>query len=197
MKNSVVRLKQIASVQTGYSFRSRLEHDRKGNISVIQMKDIIDSGKFNSANLTQINLSDVDERHLIKLGDIILRSRGQSNKCALIGKRIGKAVVAAPLLIIRVSRDSVLPAYLAWFINQSAAQNYLASHARGTSVPMINKQVVEQLPVTVPSIECQHKIINLHEMAKKEQELLRQLAAKREQYLSQLLIQLLQGENNE
>ena len=181
----------------GYSFRSRLVHDRKGNIGVIQMKDIIDSGKFNPDNLTRINLQDIEDRHLVQIGDIVLRSRGQSNKCALIDKKIGIAIVTAPLLIIRVSSNSVLPAYLAWYINQSTAQNYLTSHARGTSVPMISKQVVEQLPVTVPSIECQQNIVNLSDMIEKEQDLLKQLSMKRQQYLSQLLMQLLQGENNE
>jgi len=181
----------------GYPFRSRLELDNKGNVSVIQMKDITENGQFDSSNLTRINLNHVEERHLIKIGDIVLRSRGQTNKCALVDKDVGVAVVTAPLLIIRVSSDSVLPAYLYWYINQSTAQNYLTSHSRGTPVPMISKQVIEQLPVPVPSLECQQKIIDLKEMAEKEQGLLKKLAAKREQYLSQILMQLLQGENNE
>jgi restriction endonuclease S subunit len=194
---NVFELKQIASVQMGYPFRSRLEHDNKGNVSVIQMKDITENGHYDSDNLSRITLPHVNGRHSIKIGDIVLRSRGQTNKCALINKDVGMAVVTAPLLIIRVSGDSVLPAYLSWYINQSTAQNYLASHSRGTSVPMINKQVIEQLPVTIPSLECQQKIIDLNEMAEKEQELLKQLAAKREKFLSQVLMQLLQGENNE
>jgi len=181
----------------GYSFRSRLENDSKGNVNVIQMKDIIEKGQLNSSNLIRINLNHVEERHLIKIGDIVLRSRGQTNKCALVDKEVGMAVVTAPLLIIRVSSDSVLPAYLSWYINQSTAQNYLTSHSRGTSVPMINKNVIEQLPVTVPSLKYQQKIIDLNEMAEKEQELLKQLATKREQYLSQVLMHLIQGENNE
>lgn len=197
MKNITVDLKQIASVQMGFPFRSRLDSDNKGNVSVIQMKDITENGRFDSDNLIRTNLNHIEERHLIKMGDIVLRSRGQTNKCALVNKDIGTTVVSAPLLIIRVSSGAVLPAYLAWYINQPTTQNYLASHARGTSVPMISKQIVEPLPVTVPSIKCQRKIVELSDMAKKEQELLKQLAMKREQYLSQLFMQLLQGENNE
>lgn len=197
MKNMAVNLNQIASVQMGYPFRSRLERDNKGNVSVIQMKDITENGRFDSDNLIRINVNHIGERHLIKMGDIVLRSRGQTNKCALINKDTSVTVVTAPLLVIRIPGNSVLPAYLAWYINQTTTQNYLANHARGTSVPMINKQVVEQLPVTVPSVECQQKIVYLNDMVEKEQDLLKQLAMKREQYLSQLLMQLLQGENNE
>lgn len=197
MKNVAVSLKQIASVQMGYPFRSRLERDNKGNVSVIQMKDITEDGEFDSDNLIRINSNHIEERHLTKMGDIVLRSRGQTNKCTLINKDTGITVVSAPLLVIRIPGNSVLPAYLAWYINQTTTQNYLTSHARGTSVPMINKQVVEQLPVTVPSIECQQKIVDLNDMVEKEQDLLKQLAMKREQYSSHLLMQLLQGENNE
>ena len=74
MKNITVNLKQIASVQMGYPFRSRLVHDRKGNTNVIQMKDIVDNGRFNPDNLICINLHNVEERHLIKIDDIVLRS---------------------------------------------------------------------------------------------------------------------------
>ena len=197
MKNIAVNLKQIASVQMGYPFRSRLERDNKGNASVIQMKDITEEGRFNSDNLIRTNLDHIEERHLIRIGDIVLRSRGQTNKCALVNKDTGITVVTAPLLVIRILGNSLLPTYLAWYINQSTAQNYLTSHARGTSVPMINKQVVEQLPVTVPLIESQQKIVDLNDMLEKEQSLLEQLAMKREKYISHLLMQLLQGENNE
>lgn len=197
MKNISTSLKQIAYVRMGYPFRSRLERDSKGNVSVVQMKDITENGRFDSDNLIRINLNHIEERHLIKMGDIVLRSRGQTNKCALINKDIDIAVVTAPLLVIRIPDNSVLPAYLAWYINQTTTQNYLASHARGTSVPMINKQVVEQLPVTVPSIECQQNIVDISDMIEKEQDLLKQLAMKREQYLSQLLMQIIQGVNNE
>jgi restriction endonuclease S subunit len=196
LKNIAVNLKQIASVQMGYPFRSRIERDNKGNVSVIQMKDITENGRFDSDNLIRISLNHIEERHLTKMGDIALRSRGQTNKCALINKDTGITVVTAPLLVIRIPGNSVLPAYLAWYINQATTQSYLASHARGTSVPMINKQVIEQLPVTIPSIECQQKIVDLNAMVEKEQDLLKQLAMKRERYLSQLLMQLLQGENN-
>ena len=34
------KIKHIAKVQMGYSFRERLDVETKGNISVIQMKDL-------------------------------------------------------------------------------------------------------------------------------------------------------------
>jgi restriction endonuclease S subunit len=197
MKNITVALKQIGPVQMGYPFRSRLEGDIRGNVRVIQMKDITEDGRFDSDNLIRTNLNHFEERHLIKIGDIVLRSRGQTYKCALINEDTGIAVVTAPLLVVRISGNSVLPAYLAWYINQSTAQNYLTSHARGTSIPMVSKQVVERLPVTIPSIKCQQSIVNLSDMIEKEQDLLKQLSMKRQQYLSQLLLQILQGGSNE
>lgn len=99
-------------------------------------------------------------------------------------------VLAAPLLRIRIVGDHVLAVYLNWFINQPTAQAYLASHARGTSVSMINKQALEEMEIAVPPLERQKKIVELAELTATEQQLLRRLAEKRNWYMKRLLMQL-------
>jgi hypothetical protein len=76
-------------------------------------------------------MNDLKERHWVKRNDLVFRSRGQTNTVALIDKAVDQAVVAAPLLHIRVESQQVLPEYLCWFINQSASQAVLQSQATG------------------------------------------------------------------
>ncbi|GAB4364107.1 MAG: hypothetical protein Kow0060_21100 [Methylohalobius crimeensis] len=174
----------------GYAFRSRLERTEKGNVSVIQMKDLSEDNRVECGELFQIDMADLKDRHLVKRGDIVLRSRGQTNTSALIDQEIVPTVVAAPLLRIRVKTKEVLPGYLSWFINQPMSQTWLASHAKGTAVRMISKQVLENLEVIVPPLTQQHRIIALAALAKEEQRLLKELAEKRRQYMEGILMLL-------
>jgi restriction endonuclease S subunit len=186
------KLKAIASVQMGHSFRSRLEQDFNGNVSVIQMKDLTDDNRLDDRNLARVKLNDLKERHWVKRNDLVFRSRGQTNTVALIDKEVDQAVVAAPLLRIRVESQQVLPEYLCWFINQPVSQTFLQSQATGSAMRMIGKQVLEELEIKIPSIGRQHRIIDLSQLANEEQYLLILLSAKRKQLIDYQLSMIIE-----
>lgn len=190
----IAKLKDIASIQMGYSFRSRLESIGKGAIAVIQMKDLSDENRVDCSGLLRIDMENLKEHHLSKPGDIIFRSRGQVLTAAILTDDPGKAVVAAPLLRIRVSSDFILPEYLKWFVNQEPAQTFLASCAEGTALKMINKQSLENLDVVIPSLELQRTIIAVDALEEEEQLLITKIAGKRRQYIASTLMKLAKGE---
>lgn len=189
----MVKLKEIVSVQIGFPFRSRLERDENGNVCVIQMKDIGEAGLLETGGLVRIQMSEVKERYLVRPQDLVMRTRGQITTAAEVNQDLGMAVVSGPLFRIRVESDMVLPSYLTWYINQPAAQAYLTSRAKGTSVQMISKRAVEEMEMPLPSLEEQRKIMELAGLAAREQRLLRQLAEKRKQYMETILLQLAMG----
>jgi len=189
------KLKEITSVQMGYSFRSRLESSEGGGVAVIQMKDLLDDNTVGCDDLVRIDLDAVKAHHLAQRGDLVFRSRGSLTTAAVLLEDPGKAVVAAPLLRIRVTKpDKVLPEYLNWYISQRDAQIFLTSRAKGTVQKMISKQAIEELEVTLPSLEKQKAIVELATLSAREQTLLHKLADKREQYISTILMQFAKGE---
>jgi len=188
------KLKEITSVQMGYSFRSRLEADEGGGVAVIQMKDLLDDNTVGCDGLIRINMEAMKEHHLAQRGDLVFRSRGSLTTAAVLLKDPGKAVVAAPLLRIRVTKKAlVLPEYLNWYISQRDAQIFLTSRAKGTVQKMISKQAIEDLEVALPSLEKQKNILELATLLAREQTLLQQLSHKREQYISTILMQFAKG----
>jgi restriction endonuclease S subunit len=195
--NKIIELHQIAAVRNGYPFRSGLVPSAKGNIRVIQMKDVAESGKLKDSDLTLVQLSEVDARHLVKTNDIVIKTRGNSNKCVLVNQANGDVIAAAPLFVISVTSNIVLPEYLAWYMNQSSAQKYMAGHARGTSIAMVGIHTVEHLPVTIIPVELQRKIVELSELMEREHSLYQQLANRRWQYISKMLLNIVEGEGNE
>ncbi len=189
-----VVLNNIASIQMGYSFRTRLESMDSGAVAVIQMKDLSDDNRVDCSALTCIDMENPKEHHLLKPGDLIFRSRGLSSTSAILLDDPGAAVVAAPLLRIRITDQGILPEYLNWFISQAPAQAYLTSHAKGTAQKMISKETLDGLVVDVPSLEQQSKIVALASLGEKEQHIMQKLAERRHHFISTHLIRLAQGE---
>ena len=190
-----MKIKKLATVQMGYSFRSRLEASEGGGVAVIQMKDLLDDNTVGCDDLVKIDLDAVKEHHLAQRGDLVFRSRGSLTTAAVLLEDPGKAVVAAPLLRIRGTKpDKVFPEYLNWYISQRDAQIFLTSRAKGTVQKMISKQAIEDLEVALPSLEKQKNIVELATLSAREQTLLHTLADKREQYISTVLMQFAKGE---
>ncbi len=189
-----IKLKKIATVQTGYSFRSRLESINTGAIAVIQMKDLTSTNRVCCDELVRLDMEIPKIHHLVKPGDLIFRSRGLTANSALLADDPGAAVLAAPLLRIRVTSNRILPEYLNWFISQLPAQSYFASCAEGTALKMISKQSLENLDVFVPSVARQRLIVEVTTLVEEEQRIMKVLAEKRSQYISTTLMRLAQGE---
>lgn len=189
-----VTLGKIAAIQAGYSFRGRIEAMPTGAVAVIQMKDLTSSNQVDCRELVRVDVNGLKEGHLIVPGDLVFRSRGLTANSALLREDPGIAVLSAPLLRIRVKKDKVLPEYLNWYISQLPAQAYFASCSEGTSIKMISKQSLENLPVPVPSLDRQRRIVEAASLAAAEQRILKDLAEKRNKYIAATLLQLAQGE---
>ena len=193
-----IKIKKLATVQMGYSFRSRLEASEGGGVAVIQMKDLLDDNTVGCGDLVKIDMKTVKEHHLAQKGDLVFRSRGHVTTAAVLLEDPGKAVVAAPLLRIRVTKpDKVLPEYLNWYISQRDAQIFLTSRAKGTVQKMISKQTIEDLEVSLPPLEQQKNIVELASLSAREQIILNTLAEKRKQYIGAILMQFAQGTTDE
>lgn len=189
-------MSKISLIQTGYSFRSGLEYMNRGGIAVIQMKDLAEDHQVDCANLLRIELGNLKAHHLVQPGDLVFRSRGQVSTSAILSTDPGPAIVAAPLLRIRVNQQMILPEYLNWYINQSPAQGFLESRARGSSQKIIGKEALENLEVELPSLEKQRTIAEIAALAEKEHEIMKRLSELGRVHIAKLLIKMAQ-ENEE
>lgn len=181
-------LQDIAEIRMGYSFRNRLEVDTEGDVAVIQMKDINDSNLLNPEGLARIQMPDLKDRHIVQKGDLLFRSRGESNFVSLVAGSLGQAMLAAPMMLIRFKVDGVIPAYLQWFINQPSTQSALASKAAGTGVKMIGKEALEQLEVVVPTLKYQQRIVKISQLAAREAQLMQKLMSRRKALIEKILL---------
>lgn len=182
-------LKKLADVRIGYSFRSRLEPAPQGNLAVVQMKDLLDDNTVDCSGFVRIDTDAIKPHHLARKGDLVFRTRGNDTTSAIIMEDPGCAVVASPLIRIRVKDTGrLLPEYLNWYISQREAQVFIASRAKGTVQKMVTKQGIEDLEVILPSLEHQRMIVELATLAARERHLLQQLITAKKRLISGKLI---------
>lgn len=183
-----MRLQDLCQFHSGYTARGRLEDVGAGGVPAIQLRDLGAETACLEPPFHRYELADLSERHVVTGGEVIFRSRGQRNTAAVVSRVVAEPVaVIVPLVILRPDPDKILPEYLAWAINQPAAQRKLDAEAQGTSIRMIPMKVLERLDIPLPNLERQRRIAELHALASKERRLLHELANRREQHNTLLL----------
>ncbi len=183
-------LKSIAKINAGHPFRGKLNEVADGGALALQMKDIGKSFFISTSATATLELNDIKPQYLLEQGDIIFRSRGNTNTCAVLTSIKKPIVCAAPLFQIRTNPRFALPEYVCWFINQPAAQIWFDRHAKGTSVRMIGRDALEDLPIFLPAIEKQREITAIAKLADQEQRLMEKLAKRKKKLISELLTQV-------
>lgn len=182
-----MKLGQLAEVQMGYPFRSRLVPDANGDLAVIQMKDIDDAHGLQADSAIRVSLPKLKAHHLLRDGDLLFRSRGRYNGAARVPSGLGPAVLTAPMLLIRP--HGVLPDYLCWFINAPATQAQLTRMAEGSAVQMIRTEALKALDVALPPRATQQQIAQTAALVERERRLMARIAAERHQGATHRLMQ--------
>lgn len=173
------RLVEVASISAGYPFRGKIEKLPDGEVAVIQMRNAKPESGIDWDALTRVELPRFSEKAFLQPGDIILSTRGGRNYAYCIGRKRGQLVCSPHFFVIRLMRDSVLPEFLAWQMNQTPAQNYFAAGATGTHILNLKRAVVEQLPIKLPSYARQSSIIELAKTIRAERDIFHQLIENR------------------
>ena len=89
----------------------------------------------------------------------------------------------------------MLPAFLAWQINQRPFQRQLQQAAEGSGQQSIRRPVLEAMLLRVPTLSAQRNIVTLVELARQERKALQQLTRNRERQLEALAEQLVACHN--
>jgi restriction endonuclease S subunit len=192
-----VKLKDIAQVKAGHTIR-KSDRDPKGPLcSVLQIQNVTDDGALNLNTLRSLRLRAIPEKSLLRGGDVLLSARGQRNLAATYEGDLPMPVVAASqFFVIKPKRREILAEFIGWYLNQSPAQRHLLSNRTGSHVQIITKSVLEELPMDVPSLANQRRILQLHGLARREQKLSERLSRKRFEAIEATCLKIAAGEHS-
>jgi restriction endonuclease S subunit len=185
----ICKISEVAKIRSGYQFRAKIDIVLDGDIQVIQMKDInTEYNRLDNSNILKTNVEVKEETLLINNGDILFQARGYNNNAVVVENISEKTIAPSYFFIIRANTSRVLSEYISWYINQKKAQDYLKQNSRGSSIPLISKDVLESLEIIIPPLDIQNKIIQIHNLNYRELALLDELKQKKKILMETLLI---------
>lgn len=177
----ILHLKQIAEVISGVF----LKPSPTGDIIYLQAKDIMMTSPEMTAS--RIDYTPKLDNYMLKKGDLLFAGKGSTYLCEVFNFDVS-AVPSTTLYIIRLRSDNVSSQYLRWYLNHPKVVAKILASRVGSGTPMIHKPTLENLEIIIPDKNTQQRIVELSELQKKEESLLKSIAEKRVLVTNQILM---------
>jgi len=157
------------------------------------MKDIND-GIFNAEKIDRIkkNKDKIKKDYFLSKGDILFVSRGFNHYATLLDVSLENTIAISHFYVLKLKLEKakvILPAYLAWYMNQFPAQKHYRKYGAGTGILLVNKEALEDLSVVIPDMNTQEKIVKLYKLKLKEKNLVNKIEEKKDRLIKRLLIE--------
>jgi hypothetical protein len=165
-------LGDISEIQVGYQSREGIRAHPDGSHFLLQARDFNTLHQVDWSNLTRFTPAGSTTKSEIRQGDVLFLAKGQDNFAYPINCVTNHVLAANSFYILRPDKATVLPDYLAWWLNQTPAQEYIKLNRSGSSLPFLSVSALSCLEVPIPNIEMQRKIGDLELLRKKEADLL-------------------------
>lgn len=161
---------------------------------VIQLKNVGVNGMDDVHELMRTHLSNRKTPDWVKDGDVVLSARGIHPVAALLTDPPENTVCSPHLYVIRVAAAAMaLPAFIAWQLNQLPVQEHLRRQSAGSRQQSLRKASVEDLPMRLPPLLQQQRIVTIARAALLERSHCEQLIAARNEEVSCYAAHLLGG----
>jgi Type I restriction modification DNA specificity domain len=111
-------------------------------------------------------------KNYLETGDILLATKGIDHFAVLYDGRYSPAIASSVFTVLRIKdTNTILPTYLQWYLNHPATSKKLVAASQGTSMPLITRDVIEQLEVPIPSLERQRLILQARRLQQQAMQL--------------------------
>ena len=187
---NIALIENLAEIRMGVTLRGRdaTRPDPQGSCRMIRISDVSDDGVLRSDDLLQFEPGEkVRQALFLRPGDILFPNRGTRTTACVFDLPLANVLVGAQFYIIRVKPETVVPAYVAWFLRSMAAATHFNEHRKGTLVQTLQRKDIEQLSIFLPSLPRQAAIVALDTLALQERQLSAELARLRSSYLQHRL----------
>ncbi len=169
-----MKLETIASIQSGVYSASIKE----GDVYYLQARDFDEDRKLSPNLMPTLAYEKNLEKHFLRNKDILIVAKGASFLSAVYDGSFSPAVASTVFLVIRVNNSAIIePDFLSWYLNSQETQTLLQTMSRGTGISSINKQLLQELEIALPTLEKQKLVLKLAQIKKKEIDIINQIIA--------------------
>ena len=158
------KLGEIADVQTG-PFGSQLHQSDYVSVGVpsIMPLNIGNRMDISTDKIAYITEEDATRlaRYRVKEGDIVYSRRGDVEKCAYIKEKESGWLCGTGCLRIRIGSKKADSKFVAYYLSTDEMKIWISNNAVGTTMPNLNSSILQQVPLSLPSIEEQRRIASI------------------------------------
>jgi restriction endonuclease S subunit len=179
MKKNLI---DIVEAQFGANVSGKLV----GDYPCVQGRDFGSGGEYLGLEPLYIDESDLRYTRFLKRGDVLFSTKGKLF-ATVWEDQMQKTVATGTFLILNVKDSSVLPEYLALYLNSSKAKKYYDLHTKTATVNHIGKKQMELLEIEIPPMNKQNLLVQLHKLLITEKKITNDLLNKKEKILNYLI----------
>lgn len=153
------------SIQTG-PFGSQLHQSDYSDegIPVVMPKDLV-NGTISEESIARVSKEHVERlvKHKIQEGDVLYSRRGDVGRCAFTSEREIGWLCGTGCLKVRVDKEKAEPKFVFYQLQKAETIGWVVNHAVGSTMLNLNTSILSAVPIDIPEIEIQRKIVNILE----------------------------------
>lgn len=181
------KLEEIADIIIGIN-EARGKKSGEFTYHMVTPADLDDSNDFD--RLEPVNLeTEVGDHNLVRRGDLLIK-RVSPNFVTLVTSEISGVVVSSNMLIIRCHR-SVVPAFLAGYLELRGLEALKHYTERGMIMHSVSKRELNEFMIPLPDMETQKVLGELWLLNKRKRDLLSRLSEKESDHIKSIYIRAL------
>jgi type I restriction enzyme S subunit len=98
--------------------------------------------------------------YILKEGDVIMGRRGEMGRCGLVRKKESGWFCGTGSLYFRPETKKLNSLFLYYYLSSQTAKKYLDNNAGGTTMANLNLKIVNDIPISLPSLKEQQRIVD-------------------------------------
>jgi restriction endonuclease S subunit len=189
-----MKLKEIAAVYSGYTFRGAIKPEPYGQTAIIQARDVgSDTAPILREELVKTSFEPARADASVKENDVIIVARGAGSgsfRAAVFKGNDSNVIASVSVYIVRITSDQILPEFLALYLNSSNAQQDILDRVSGSYIKTIPRLKLEEVSIPMPSIAKQKSLIALHDNIRRQEEILERKSRLKEDIIKATLTNL-------
>ena len=186
-----MKLSEVATVRSGLVLsRKESKSPTAYSYPLLTLRAIQPTGSIDLSKIDTFTAKEMlDTEYLAREGDIIIRL-SQPYTAVMIDEATSGLVISSYFAIIRPDRRLLIPGYLFWLMNTPKVKQEIFENTSSNMMGAIKPKFFADFDLTLLPLSDQQKIADLNATARKEIQLLRDLADAKEKYYAQIIDQI-------